>query len=70
MGIFRQIGPHEFSDVNAATIVDRIKKSRDRYEARQKAKGVKAEVEDAVRRRELLEEEQKQREAQWLERAA
>jgi ethanolamine-phosphate cytidylyltransferase len=38
-------------------------KSRDMYEARQKAKGMKADVEAAHRQRELLEEEQRKKEA-------
>ncbi|KAK3901467.1 hypothetical protein C8A05DRAFT_44881 [Staphylotrichum tortipilum] len=63
MGIYREIGSHEFGDVNAGTIVQRIMKSRDLYEARQKAKGMKADVEAAHKQRELLEEEQRQREA-------
>jgi ethanolamine-phosphate cytidylyltransferase len=63
MGIYREIGHHEFEDVNAGTIVQRIMKSRDMYEARQKAKGMKADVEAAHRQRELLEEEQRQKEA-------
>lgn len=57
------MGPHEFSDVNAGTIVDRILASRDRYEARQRAKGAKADVEAAHKRREQMEEEQRQKEA-------
>lgn len=60
MGIYREIGKHAFSEVNAAEIVGRIMRSRDRYEARQRAKGVKAEMEAAARRREVLEEEQQQ----------
>ncbi|PHH85811.1 hypothetical protein CDD83_11142 [Cordyceps sp. RAO-2017] len=64
MGIYREIGEHAFSEVNAAQIVQRIMRSRDMYEARQRAKGVKAEVEAAARRRELMEEEQRKREAQ------
>ncbi len=64
MGIYRQIGSHDFADVNAGTIVQRIMKSRDMYEARQRAKGVKANVEDAHRKRELLEEEQRRKEAE------
>ncbi|KAK3942313.1 hypothetical protein QBC46DRAFT_380542 [Diplogelasinospora grovesii] len=63
MGIYREIGHHEFEDVNAGTIVQRIMKSRDLYEARQKAKGMKAEIEAAQKQRELLEEEQRKREA-------
>ncbi|EFY91188.1 hypothetical protein MAC_02859 [Metarhizium acridum CQMa 102] len=64
MGIYREIGHHAFAEVNAGEIVQRIMKSRDRYEARQRAKGVKAEVEAAARQREILEEEQRGREAE------
>lgn len=64
MGIYRQIGEHTFSHVNAGEIVQRIMKSRDMYEARQRAKGVKAEVEAAARARELMEEEQRKKEAE------
>lgn len=66
MGIFREIGAHAFQDVNAGHVVQRIMKSRELYEARQRAKGVKAEVEAAARQREALEEEQRQREAERL----
>ncbi|KAK4219545.1 ethanolamine-phosphate cytidylyltransferase [Rhypophila decipiens] len=64
MGIYREIGHHEHEDVNASTIVQRIMKSRDQYEARQKAKGMKADVEAAHKKREALEEEQRQKQAQ------
>ena len=63
MGIFREVGRHDYADVNAGTIVQRIMRSRDLYEARQRKKGVKAEVEAAQRQREILEEEQRAREA-------
>ena len=63
MGIFREVGAHDYADVNAGTIVQRIMRSRDLYEARQRKKGVKAEVEAAQRQREILEEEQRAREA-------
>ena len=63
MGIYVEIGKHEFADVNAGTIVDRILASRDRYEARQRAKGAKANLEEAHRRRETMEEEQRKKEA-------
>jgi ethanolamine-phosphate cytidylyltransferase len=62
MGIYRQVGEHAFSGVNAGKIVQRIMKSRDMYEARQRAKGVKSEVEAAARQREVLEEEQRKKE--------
>ena len=63
LGIYREIGGHEFGDVNAGSIVQRIMKSRDLYEARQRAKGMKADVEAAHRQREILEEEQRRKEA-------
>lgn len=64
MGIYREIGNHEFEGVNAGTIVQRIMKSRDLYEARQRAKGMKADVEAAHKERELLEEAQRKKEAE------
>jgi ethanolamine-phosphate cytidylyltransferase len=64
MGIYREIGRHEFESVNAESIVQRILRSRDLYEARQRAKGMKAEAEEAQRQRELLEEEQRKKEAE------
>ncbi|KAL2023770.1 hypothetical protein VTK56DRAFT_1037 [Thermocarpiscus australiensis] len=60
MGIYREIGHHEFEDVNAGTIVQRITKSRDLYEARQKAKGMKADIEAAHKQRELQGEQHSQ----------
>ncbi|KAI1250897.1 hypothetical protein MGN70_007958 [Eutypa lata] len=62
MGIFQEIPHHDYEEVNAGTIVQRIMKSRDMYEARQRKKGVKAGVEAAAREREILEEEQRARE--------
>lgn len=62
MGIFQEISRHTFEDVNAGTIVQRIMKSRDLYEERQRKKGVKASIEAAARQREMLEEEQKLKE--------
>lgn len=62
MGIFRQVGEHRFSIVNAGTIVERILKSRAMYEERQRVKGVKGVGEEATRRREQLEKEQRSRE--------
>jgi len=62
MGIYREIGEHDFSSVNAGQIVQRILKSRDMYEERQRVKGVKGIGEEATRRRERMEEEQKVKE--------
>jgi ethanolamine-phosphate cytidylyltransferase len=70
MGIFREVGRHEFESVNAGTIVQRIMKSRDLYEERQRAKGVKSAVEEAARHREELEEEQRRKEATRLDQAS
>jgi ethanolamine-phosphate cytidylyltransferase len=55
MGIFREVGDHPFKDVNASQIVQRIMKSREMYEERQRAKGIKGIGEEAVRRREEME---------------
>lgn len=57
LGIYERIGHHNFQTVNAGEIVQRILKSREMYEARQKAKGEKTTTEEAVKRREALEEE-------------
>ncbi|KAH0612750.1 uncharacterized protein H6S33_009130 [Morchella sextelata] len=46
MGIFQEIGAHEFAGVNAGEIMGRILKQRALYEERQRKKGVKAEEED------------------------
>lgn len=62
MGIYSEIGSHTHQDVNAGTIVARILASRDQYEQRQRAKGVKADLEAAQRRREILEEAQRHKE--------
>jgi ethanolamine-phosphate cytidylyltransferase len=59
MCIFKQISVHKFQDVNAGSIVQRILRSRDLYEERQRKKGVKAAGEAAQRKREVLEEEQR-----------
>lgn len=63
MNIYREIGKHDFEEVNAGTIVQRIMRSRAMYEERQRKKGEKADVEAAARQREILEEEQRRREA-------
>ena len=43
--------------MNAGEIVQRILKSREMYEERQRAKGEKAGIEEAVQRREEMEQE-------------
>ncbi len=57
LGIYKQIGNHDFQNVNAGEIVQRILKSREMYEERQRAKGEKAATEEAVQRREKMEQE-------------
>jgi len=59
LGIYEEIGEHAFQNVNAGEIVQRILRSREMYEARQRAKGEKAAGEDAVKRREEMEREAK-----------
>ncbi len=55
MNIYQEIGDHEFQNVNAAEIVQRILKSRESYEKRQLIKGEKAAGEAALQRREEME---------------
>ncbi|KAF6224094.1 hypothetical protein HO133_010668 [Letharia lupina] len=57
LGIYHEIGNHDFQNVNAGEIVQRILKSREMYEERQRAKGEKAATEEAVQRREAMEQE-------------
>ncbi|KAJ5099229.1 hypothetical protein N7532_006230 [Penicillium argentinense] len=52
MGIFREVDQHAFQHVNAGEIVDRILKSREAYEARQRAKLQKGVAEDLVKSQE------------------
>lgn len=49
IGIFRQINDHPFQHVNAGEIVDRILRSREAYEERQRAKLQKAIIEEQVK---------------------
>ncbi|KAI1103174.1 hypothetical protein F4804DRAFT_342693 [Jackrogersella minutella] len=62
LGIFQEVPHHEFQGVNAGTIVQRIMKSRDLYEERQRKKGMKAVGEAEHREREILEEKQRLKE--------
>lgn len=57
LGIYKEIGNHDFQNVNAGEIVQRILKSREMYEERQIMKGEKAATEEAVQRREAMEQE-------------
>ncbi|KAJ5812586.1 hypothetical protein N7474_008887 [Penicillium riverlandense] len=52
MGIFCEVPQHAFQHVNAGEIVGRIMKSREAYEARQRAKLDKGVAEDLVKARE------------------
>jgi ethanolamine-phosphate cytidylyltransferase len=62
LGIFKTIGDHDFQGVNAQEITQRILKSRELYEERQRVKGVKGIGEEAVRIREEMEAEMADRE--------
>lgn len=57
LGLYREIGSHDFQHVNAGEIVQRILRSRQLYEERQKKKGEKGAGEEAVRRREQMEKD-------------
>lgn len=52
-GLFRQIGPHDFANVNTELIVRRVLTNKDAYEARQRAKGWKADHEANLKLQEL-----------------
>ena len=52
MGIYCEIGKHDFHNVNAGEIVQRILRSREMYEKRQRVKAEKAVGEEAARRQE------------------
>ena len=57
LGIYQKIGDHDFQNVNAGQVVQRIMRSREMYEERQRKKGEKGTTEEAVKRRETLERE-------------
>ena len=59
LNVFREVPAHDYQHVNAGEIVDRILKSRARYEERQRVKGVKGLGEEATKIREVLEQEAK-----------
>lgn len=48
LGIFQEVGEHEFAGVNAGEIMGRILKQRELYEERQRRKGVKTVDEDGM----------------------
>lgn len=52
MGIFRETDAHDFQHVNAGEIVERILKSREAYEERQRAKLGKSAVEELAKAKE------------------
>ena len=54
LGIFREIGSHPFQHVNAGEIVQRILKSREAFEGRQRAKMLKSVGEAEFKHREEL----------------
>jgi ethanolamine-phosphate cytidylyltransferase len=66
LGVFHEISSHAFQNVNAGEIVMRIMKGRKAFEERQRKKGEKHIGEEAVRRRELMEQEAAENEQQRL----
>jgi ethanolamine-phosphate cytidylyltransferase len=54
MGLYREVGSHDFANVNAGEIVLRIMKGREAFEERQRRKGQKAVVENEARQKEIL----------------
>ena len=56
-GILREVPPHSFQNVNAAQIYRRIMDNRDKFEERQRKKGVKGVNEAEARRIEIKAEE-------------
>lgn len=55
MGIFREVDGHPFQHVNAGEIVQRILKSRDAFEERQRLKMQKSIAEEEFKQREAME---------------
>ncbi|KAF2642473.1 ethanolamine-phosphate cytidylyltransferase [Massarina eburnea CBS 473.64] len=64
LNIYREIANHEFQNVNAGEIVNRILKGRALYEERQRAKGEKGVTEESEKRRQELERDQRRREVE------
>ncbi|KAF2690937.1 hypothetical protein K458DRAFT_382514 [Lentithecium fluviatile CBS 122367] len=62
LDIYREVANHNWQDVNAGEIVNRIMKGRAAYEERQRLKGEKGVSEEAEKRRQEL-----QREQSWKE---
>ena len=71
LDIYHELPRHDYLNVNAGEIVERILKGRAMYEERQRIKGAKGVGEEAVRRRESMErkaeEVRKAREQKWRE---
>ncbi|KAF2258352.1 ethanolamine-phosphate cytidylyltransferas-like protein [Lojkania enalia] len=57
LGIYKEIANHNYQNVNAGEIVERIMKGRALYEERQRLKGEKGITEEAEKRRQELEKE-------------
>jgi ethanolamine-phosphate cytidylyltransferase len=62
--IYREVANHNWQNVNAGEIVDRIMKGRAAYEERQRIKGEKGVTEDAEKRRQELKRQQSIREVE------
>ena len=64
LDIYREIENHEFQNVNAEEIVNRIMSGRKLYEERQRKKGEKGLTEEGEKIRQELEREQKRKEVE------
>jgi ethanolamine-phosphate cytidylyltransferase len=64
LNIYKEIRNHDFQNVNAAEIVQRIMKGRALYEERQRKKGEKGVSEEAERTRQEMEREQRRKEVE------
>jgi ethanolamine-phosphate cytidylyltransferase len=62
LSIYREVANHDWQNVNAGEIVDRIMKGRAAYEDRQRKKGEKGVNEEAEKRRQELQRQQSMKE--------
>jgi ethanolamine-phosphate cytidylyltransferase len=62
--IYRNVENHNWQNVNAGEIVNRIMKGREAYEERQRMKGEKGVTEEAEKRRQDLQRKQSIREVE------
>ena len=65
LNIYREVANHNWQNVNAGEIVNRIMKGRAAYEERQRIKGEKGVSEEVEKRRQDLQRKQSIREVEW-----